>query len=132
MFNANYVTLNPALDYFAPLRQVPTEQRHPNGAPVMAMTRDPIVTTFDFAQRPCPLHLPAGTAYVFYEELHEKDLPLYQSFITSALANTRDRIAAMEAQAAGQANPAAGGRVALAGPQELEAILGGKSNGRRP
>jgi len=76
ILDSDWVTLNPAYDFFAPLR--PVQQQ---GA--VGYTRDPIVTPFDFAVDDTPVHVRVG-AVAFFEDMTDNDRKTYESFITSA------------------------------------------------
>lgn len=89
---ADVLTLLPNYDFFAPLRPVPVPG--PDGRPLMiapgipkmAMGRDPIVTTRDFALKPYPVHvrIGAGVMFDFFSQMHEDDRKTYRGFIDAA------------------------------------------------
>jgi hypothetical protein len=95
---AHIVTLNPCLDFFAPLRpsvKMDAQGRPvpvPYGQPTMVMTRDPIVTTRDFSLKPYPVHIRIGPGvqFDFLSQMHEDDQDTYNGFITAALGQAKE------------------------------------------
>lgn len=81
---AEVITLNPAFDFFAPLRPVPVAG--PNGRQQVAMVRDPVVTGRDFALKTYPVHITVGgnMQFDFLHEMAKSDQQTYRSFIESA------------------------------------------------
>lgn len=119
---ADSVTLNPACDFFAPLRPVPRldENGRPmmtTNGPAMGMARDPICTTRDFALKPYPVHIRIGpgTTFDFLAEMHPSDQETYRSFIRHALRMAQEA----SAQASG---------LVLAGGNDVAAVT--KTRGR--
>lgn len=97
---ADYISLRPALDFFAPLRPVPAmgKDNRPiirNGAPLMTMSRDPIVTTRDFTFKPFPVHVRSGpgVTFDFVSQMHADDQKTYHDFIRQALGMAREESA---------------------------------------
>jgi len=90
--SADVITLLPNYDFFSPLR--PVQARGPDGKPLfdspgvptIAMQRDPIVTTRDFAMKPYPVHIKngPGVTFDFINQMHEDDRKTYRSFADAA------------------------------------------------
>jgi hypothetical protein len=78
---ATRVKLNPVYDFFSPLR--PVQTKDPAGNPMIGFSRDPIVTPFDFTVHDTPLYVGVG-GVAFFDEMHQDDQRLYQSFVTQA------------------------------------------------
>lgn len=98
VLEADFVSLSPCLDFFAPLRPgvKRDEQGRPvmggDGNPVMTMSRDPVITTRDFTLKPYPVHvrLGPGVMFDFLAQMHENDQATYLAFITAAIGHARE------------------------------------------
>ena len=93
VLEAEWVSLKPTLDFFAPLRPVPRlgednkPMRGPDGQAVLSMVRDPIITTRDFTLKPYPTHVRMGPGVIidFVSQMAETDQQTYKNFIGQAI-----------------------------------------------
>lgn len=79
ILEADYVTLQPAYDFFAPLR--PMQQ--PGGQ--VGYARDPVITPLDFTCDDVPVHSHIGSI-IFLDEMNADDREVYESFVAGAEA----------------------------------------------
>jgi hypothetical protein len=77
VLDADRVTLNPAYDFFSPLRPV----QGPNGQ--MGFSREPIVTPFEFALENMPVYV-RPSVVTFFDDMKDGDRRTYENFVTGA------------------------------------------------
>lgn len=92
---ANVIRLSHVLDFFTPLR--PVQMKGPDGTPVVAMTRDKLLTGRDLTLHPYCVYIRNGPGVVFdfLDEMHTDDRRSYQTAIERAQKQIEaDRMAA--------------------------------------
>jgi len=77
ILNASVIKLNPAYDFFSPLRPVQTREGN------VGYTRDPLVTPLDFIFHDVPLYI-RPTSLIFFDDMHDEDRQFYETLIQQA------------------------------------------------